>query len=843
MTFSSGGVLSGTPTATASGSITFTATNAYGFADRALTLTVSAAGTSPNYVVALDDWSTGSAVQIGTLTLNVDNGIITPQDSTLAAHYSGGIQTWRSASSIIHGPAGEQFEFGAMMFAVANGAEDNTDLYQVLVGCKPYGRWSTYPFYDTFNPATDITHPAPFKIRILNGSGTLVTTLQMQDGLPINSSSLSQSRSSLNVADANYNTAADSVDGGPPLRPFFNCAMLLPWQNKRPKDVALNRKKLPKFDLSTYRESEGKSSYSSNACDSMLGLGQNAGNSGNFLNGHLHFHLSMDWPQTSGSTSGWTSLDSFCPPLTGVTYTGEGARRRPGIISGYKYEPGSISMHTWHTGPGGLRFDRWMLPTQFAYYNSNENWVRPRDNSQIKDHIDGFGFAYFNQSCHYLKDVKTFEPAIKTKDDIESKQFRDTYYGQNTGDDFNKISLRAMTQSGYNDGTIWPNFGYDKLGPSGGRRFWNGWNIDNQHTHQQPGIWTYALGSPMHLVANKNLTDAARMCSISQTLASVFYDGQMTPPSTSVKLWPTYGVGGLWRTIAFRLSAIMWQWLNSVNSSSSAFGYSRPLVDSLLVDEFAAFKTYIVDATNSNAPTSPWHMGVKNFGQPIECVLSDIDNLYYPTIINNPIGMYCGQLMIIMKQTGFWNYLRTNIPNASACLDFWFEIACKYSVDFIINAKHLESTLFYGANPFSSNRYPAINAGYAFPRIVATGRSSNTFVMADLPNSWTQAATAVPAQGSESWLRLPSGSYYERYGSCHLKYQFVHAARHWFTSADTASRPSDAVLDSAIAIYEAEYAAYQSYVNSKATALEKTSADFSSKHLPAHKMLTPAQVG
>lgn len=44
MSFSSGGVLSGTPTATSSGSITFRATNAYGYADRALTLTVSAAG-------------------------------------------------------------------------------------------------------------------------------------------------------------------------------------------------------------------------------------------------------------------------------------------------------------------------------------------------------------------------------------------------------------------------------------------------------------------------------------------------------------------------------------------------------------------------------------------------------------------------------------------------------------------------------------------------------------------------------------------------------------------------------------------------------------------------------
>jgi hypothetical protein len=44
MSFSSGGVLSGTPTATTSGSVTFRAINAFGFEDRVLTLTVNAVG-------------------------------------------------------------------------------------------------------------------------------------------------------------------------------------------------------------------------------------------------------------------------------------------------------------------------------------------------------------------------------------------------------------------------------------------------------------------------------------------------------------------------------------------------------------------------------------------------------------------------------------------------------------------------------------------------------------------------------------------------------------------------------------------------------------------------------
>jgi hypothetical protein len=51
MSFSTAGVLSGTPTATASGSITFTATNALGADSRALTLTVNAAGANMPYVM------------------------------------------------------------------------------------------------------------------------------------------------------------------------------------------------------------------------------------------------------------------------------------------------------------------------------------------------------------------------------------------------------------------------------------------------------------------------------------------------------------------------------------------------------------------------------------------------------------------------------------------------------------------------------------------------------------------------------------------------------------------------------------------------------------------------
>jgi hypothetical protein len=52
MTFSSSGLLSGTPTVTANSSITFTATNAYGSNNSVLTLTVNAAGAGPTALTA-----------------------------------------------------------------------------------------------------------------------------------------------------------------------------------------------------------------------------------------------------------------------------------------------------------------------------------------------------------------------------------------------------------------------------------------------------------------------------------------------------------------------------------------------------------------------------------------------------------------------------------------------------------------------------------------------------------------------------------------------------------------------------------------------------------------------
>lgn len=871
MSFSSGGVLSGTPTATASGSITFTATNAFGSANRPLTFTVNTAGTSPNYVVALDDWSTGSAVPVGTLTLNVDNGVINPQDSTLAAHYSGGIQTWRSASSIIHGPAGEQFEFGAMMFTVTNGAFDNTDLYQVLVGCKPYGRWATYPYMDTFNRNTDVTHPAPFKIRILNGSGTLVKTIEMRDGLPVNHASLSQIRSNftfvpntatrtnpftttngssivtvnspshgrqtgdvvkffdavgfnglssgtlnqqlyITVVDANNYTVncgvnatapgsgggsvyieeylnggttgspADNADNtAPVLRPFFNCGMLLPWQNKRPKALTTARQKIPQFAIDTYRQSLGKQSYSSNPPIPMLGYG-GAGVSQPNGGNQLHFMTQWPLPPRTYGNSTWSSSDPYMPSPTNISagrYTGGGAYRDLMVVSGWDYEPGSISGHDWLCGPGGSRFDRWQIPSPAAYYLSDPTWVHPGNGAAIVDINTAYGIAYFNHSCHYLTNVKTFETILNTKAEIFTRAYYNSYYGQNTfyngGDATTHVNLLANQNSDYNSGkytdtTQRPAILYDKNGVAGARRFWNGWATDGAHAHQFPGIWSYGFGSPMHMVGLRQHFNAASLSQTNLTSPTSYWGGAIygyygTNMITATSMLPfTYGGSARFtRDTAYRWQRLVWMWLNANNHASKAFGISRALVDELWTDEFAAAKSLCCDPIDAAVSTSPWARTFKNLGANVE-VFENAGN-YYCVMNQTVLGFYLGQLFVVMKTSGVWDYLRANVTNATAVLDWFFGLLCKQSIDFAYEdclyfefssgdgqarnsntSPQLFSTFRYAGGPYQPQR----------PVLTVAPHASSTFGFADTPASWAAVRSNITPETGEGFFKFPA---------------------------------------------------------------------------------------
>jgi len=926
----------------------------------------SAGIASPNYVVALDDWSTGSAVQVGTLTLNVNNGIITPQDSTLAAHYSGGIQTWRSASSIVHGPAGEQFEFGAMMFTVTNGAYDSTDLYQVLIGCKPYGRWSTYPFSDTFNKSTDITHPAPFKVRILNGAGALVKTIEMRDGLPVNSASLSQSGriagfvplsqtinnpftttagsnvvvvnhpshgfnltagyydgypiyasvyggavpatfanavgfNGLSASDINggrrvtlinansYSfvagaTASGSGSGGgatyiewqpvredstsPPLRPFFNCAMLLPWQNKRPKKLATVQQKLPNIDYSTWRSTSVTPRTSSNMPLPMLEVGS-PGNSQ--PNGYNQWRYMLRWPRSIYSSLAYNdpnswhyTVNTLKGPYNGTTFSGSYdppvAKQQDYYMflsqaTGWGYEPGSISGHTWYTGPGGVRFDRYQFPSVAAQYISSPSSVNLLDNTAIADVADDWGFAYFNHSCHYITNVKTFEGISASKADLNSNTYINDYYGNyNTPYAAGRIDLVAIAKGDWDEGLLSNQSAstrpasrfYDKYGLTGARRFWNGWAVDALHGHQQAGLWSYGLGSPMHMVSAKHLMVANRLTMNgggSGSNPSSFWNvgtgadkDSRSVISTASTITTTTWVeidtpAKFSRELSFRWGNLLWMWLNSNASGTNAFGYSKALIEEMFLDDFNTAFTNIVNPVNTNATTSPWCKAFKQLGCGINVSQSGAN--YYLIVGLNAVHLYLGQLLIIMKMTGAWDSLRGMSSNSAAVLDFYLHAMFRRCIDiYADNGANFETPdNDSGIAKYSAGRF--INRSTA----VALPKGSNSFGVADVPASWTTVSSTFSKEGTEDLFRYPDGTYAEKQANHHMVYQIAHALRYWFASEVTAFYGNTTKADAAISAYQTSYSSYKTNI------VDTGIGDFAYSFLPAWRMKTPAEVG
>lgn len=126
MTFSSSGLLSGTPTATSSGSIQFTATNAIGSANTSLSLTVSAGGGSvANGVTAL---------QIGVKGLNYpdplnpySSGIYFPPYSGVTWSYTGSLPTGMNFTSdgYLYGTPSTTGQY-PITFTTTNGSATNS---------------------------------------------------------------------------------------------------------------------------------------------------------------------------------------------------------------------------------------------------------------------------------------------------------------------------------------------------------------------------------------------------------------------------------------------------------------------------------------------------------------------------------------------------------------------------------------------------------------------------------------------------------------------------------------------------------------------------------------------
>jgi hypothetical protein len=719
--------------------------------------------------IELEDWRTGTPVVVGKVALDNNLPVLTFQDIDLSTEMGAVAVTGVKRSIIWAG-----FEFGAIAFRAPGLEQSGADLHQVLVGAKPSGRWSSYPFADSFDPSSDVTIPPAFKVNIYGQSGRLLSTLQMRDGKPINDPALSQ----------------DRKDPSKALRPFFNCGMLLPWSSGLSRASTKVNKLFPGF--APFPESRGKMHYSTNGAIPLLSTGADGRQQ---LNGVNNWHAMPKWPLASAVTTDST-LDPFGYDVSRI-WTGEGPSARSAWITGWGYEPGSISGHDWFTGPGGVRFDRAVVPAPMAYFTTNPNYRRPKDNAPIRELVESWGMAYFNHSGHYLTDVKDFSTILGSESDRNTASQMGAYYGNGrTFAPLNKsIDMRAITNGAYNlegnNGGTSPTYYLDK----NGNRFWNGWVVDDNHLHQTPYWHTILMNSPMHLVASRAAFNQAHLARLGTR------DITMRPTSN-------WNPGSSYGSVNSRVQAYRWMHYTLMwkTATDHPLGISRAAVEKAFIDDLRKWHDNILQPTLAES-RNPYHVAFKQLGVPVQAIEDPSTGKWFLKTDATPLQYYHATLFVTLKSLGLWDTLRQD-SKAKAALDFVIESMSKYSIDFITategRAENSDGPTTI-AGPF--NRFEDITA-------------------ASVPTSWADWSAKNPKLGQENWIQDSAGKLIERYSGQHLRAQWAFVMRDWYPEIG-GSRASNGANK-----YQSFYEQWGANVASKPTALDQRNADFVFQTLP-----------
>jgi hypothetical protein len=681
----------------------FTATNGFG---TTLAFTVSGhrllpSGTGPA-VPALTDSAPASIelfdytdannpISKGVITFNNREDDFIYEDAEMAAEI-GDVGVYLSQQSIVYG----RFEFGVMMLvSAATNTEDGLEpLYQVLVACKPYGEWLTYPTVATYDTKASQTHPKAFKVVMKNAAGAVIHTFQMRDGLAINSPEISEYRTQTKAS-----------------RPKFNCSMMLPWSNKMVSTSIHQKKRFNGMDPEILRPRLARAGDAVNARWPLISAGWSA-------NSMLHMYglprWSMPSPIENDDAAEQAQRDLYDPkPYDPWLYNGTGYyyRQYEGGVNkaiGWDYEPGSSSGHDWYCAPGGPRFDRAVVPSVLALWATDKNYRRPQGNVAIRDMVEAWGKAYFNHSTHYVTDVKKFTT-------VDFKSIMDGEWSYNWG----YYSVRPATAQfptsrvvdinavlNANDVSDWNLNGENELP-------YAGWAADSLHAYNAPGLWPLVFNSPMHTIASKHRF-------VSQRLAALA-DG--SPKQNPMNYYMS------------RVHA--WRWMHYVfnwkNASNHYLGITRESIEQALQTEIELIWDKIYKPAMIDNAQDIQSIGFRRLGCPI-----DWDGNSKLSAGGIGLGFYMTHVFAFMKTTGMWDVMINKNQKCRESLLWTMRNFAMNSVDFCLDGKGR-----LAGYPPITKEIPGGWEGVK-PELI--------------PNSWADWATNYyPATGEQDMIRNAAG--------------------------------------------------------------------------------------
>lgn len=741
------------------------------------------ASTTPT-ILELVDWSDpANPVVVGTISAST----ATRQDDWVFQHPEmaasiGDIGVYQFNDTIkwTTPAATRRFEMGGLLLlsAANNSIDGTTQVEQILISFKPYGRWSSYPAMDTFvrahypvidastwpytfgpcdNASTaDRTILPPFKVNLYTVAGynggapgrVPLYTHEMKafndkPVLPINSPSLSE-----------IQTADD------PSIPKFNCAMMLPWQNVQTRLSPKAGKYFAGVDSFAYDgDYAAKSGTSSNAYAPLSVYESSAGTMGSQQNSMAQWYALPPYPLKADMALDDAYLTAY-----------ESRPKDPGLFSnrdhypayremGYKWQAGSISGHDWITGKGGVRFDRSVMNAPISIYTSNQNWIRPEGNVPIRDLVDNWGLAYFNHSNRWMTNVQTFVSVPKADILAGTWALIGTYYGNDPAIQQAFGASKCIDICGIPNGKSRWTTNNDPEG----YMYYSAHQRDSLHSYSNAGLWAIMLNSAMHAIAQTHDFNEQWMCSL----------GDARPTANPIGY---YGV----RVHAWRMLSYTIQWMCA---TEHYLGYSRNEIESRLQIELDLIYDNIYKPAFIDNEQTIDSACIRNFG--VLCSLGDISQSK-----GGSLGLYMVHVLVLMRQFGLWSVMRARSDKGQKVLDMMIRNLDKMVIDYVLDTSGRDN----------------------YYQILLAGKTASAYTVADVPADWaaqkvmldtylptipdTSSSSYAQTVGSyrqwKDWFVMYNNWSSEHDGCTHMYMQYMKVRRDYFPDYPNA-RLSDAI--------------------------------------------------
>lgn len=634
--------------------------------------TLNLPSNAPNRVV-VESWASGSAVDVGTITLDTLIRADRFADANLAADCAGWLEYGPASASGL--PVLDGVQFSAKGFDIRAGGVYGQRSYRVMVMMRAIGNnTSGQPLVDgLFGDVRGVNHyPGPHKLRILSVSGTVLKTVEMRDGLPINHASLVNCPFDWTVTSRPSGTAYPNVahvgvrlPAGSPMRPWMAAgSTYVAMFGDEPQASTNTRNRIPRVDASLWisKNTKVRSIYGG---DDVHLYDPNYGG-----NGNAHPEIMPQWPMSKTAAEAITTVVQHD---TEILYGVQGYNWINALRVGWGYEPGALGGITRRGGPGGQRMDRSLLPSEIAQMALTQA-QRVNDNQPTEPMARGYALNHANYPCYYPTSMTTLDAANHFSSAV---QFPNAgvaggdvlpvfhYYGNQEGLSGQPNAVWIGDTYGPPPGPVeqvieWgnPSTGAARSTHPGHVR--NGWTPDSEHVNRMGAAWaTLQYADPMFARMAEHLMLENQM--MWSGLAKTSYAGHDTTPNLIAQCWNISHS----RTaiLPFAGAAMAW-W-----SATTAGVYKRSEIEAK-IHAWAALHAADLRANFTATTTNATHRAfAMTGGLPVTWKTWSANGNYaagsgwVATI--GIYTVYLSQWLMILKSSGLWAALRTNATTAT----------------------------------------------------------------------------------------------------------------------------------------------------------------------------------